>query len=117
MNLLFVLFSTLNVINYVQDTLENIQHTHTRMHTISGHHTLVLLESPANLSTTYNCINNHSAKKMFRNCVLTLLIPGKFKKVPNIGTLLKKLIATGKNPLKNKENNVIGSFVIVCGVV
>lgn len=32
--------------------------------------------------------------------LLTLLIPGKFRKVPNIGTRLKKLIATGKKPLK-----------------
>lgn len=28
------------------------------------------------------------------------LSPGIFKIVPNIGTLLKKLIATGRNPLK-----------------
>lgn len=43
-------------------------------------HTVVLLESPAIMSNI-------------------LLTPGIFKNVPNIGTLLKKLTATGKNPL------------------
>jgi len=42
-----------------------------------------LLPSPANLPTTW-------------------LIPGKLSIFPIIGTLLKKLITTGKNPLKNK---------------
>jgi len=46
-------------------------------------YTIELLPSPANLPTTW-------------------LIPGKFSIFPMIGTLLKKLITTGKNPLKNK---------------
>lgn len=41
--------------------------------------------------------------KLIQHCILqTWLIPGKLSIFPIIGTLLKKLITTGKNPLKNK---------------
>lgn len=32
----------------------------------------------------------------------TMLIPGRFKKVPKTGTLLRKLIAAGRKPLKRQ---------------
>jgi len=41
--------------------------------------------------------------KLIQQCIpQTWLIPGKLSIFPIIGTLLKKLITTGKNPLKNK---------------
>ena len=43
--------------------------------------------------------------KLIQHWILqTWLIPGKLSIFPMIGTLLKKLITTGKNPLKNKLN-------------
>ena len=46
---------------------------------------------------------------MSLHSILTNLIPGKFKTVPMTGTRLKKLTATGKNPLKI-ENNMMLTF-------
>ena len=46
---------------------------------------------------------------MSLHSILTNLIPGKFKTVPMTGTRLKKLTATGKNPLKI-ENNMMLKF-------
>lgn len=40
------------------------------------------------------------ALKKMNNFILTLLTPGILRNEPNTGTLRKKLIATGKNPLK-----------------
>jgi hypothetical protein len=34
-------------------------------------------------------------------------IPGKFNSVPRTGTRLKKLIATGKKPLKKEKNKLV----------
>ena len=36
--------------------------------------------------------------------ILTYLIPGRFSSMPNTGTRRRKLIATGKNPLKLEYN-------------
>lgn len=41
---------------------------------------------------------------------LTDLIPGKFNIVPKIGILCKKLIATGKNPLKHNIKMIFKRF-------
>lgn len=37
--------------------------------------------------------------------ILTDLIPGRFNRVPTTGTLRKKFMATGKNPLKFKKRH------------
>lgn len=59
-------------------------------------HTVVRPESPANLSTN-------------------LLIPGIFKKVPSTGTLRKKLMATGKNPLNSNTKPYVSSSMPTMG--
>ena len=47
-------------------------------------------------------IDTASCQLLQRMALHTWLIPGKFSLFPIIGTLLKKLITTGKNPLRKK---------------
>lgn len=46
---------------------------------------------------------------------LTLLTPGIFKNVPKTGTLLRKFIATGKNPLNNKTKPYVSTTIPTIG--
>lgn len=57
------------------------------------------------LVSKFDTLDRHvKVFKLIRCCILqTWLIPGKLSIFPITGTLLKKLITTGKNPLKTKK--------------
>lgn len=44
--------------------------------------------------------------KVICDIKITVLIPGRFKNRPKIGTLRRKFMATGKKPLQNKVQTI-----------
>ena len=57
-------------------------------------------------------IDTASCQLLQRMALHTWLIPGKFSIFPIIGTLLKKLITTGKNPLRKKNRSCYHVIVL-----
>lgn len=90
------------------------------LHECLGYHTLVRSESPVSLSIICEEKSNLLTRGKLRSEVLlrvhslTPLMPGKLRNRPRIGTRLKKLTATGKNPLQwngNKNNYIRGMLL------